>query len=258
MKMRMIPLALAVAAALPLSAALAAGESTELRKVEWSFEGVFGGYDRAQLQRGFLVYKDVCSVCHGLKLLSYRNLGQPGGPEFPEAAVKAIAASVQVPDLDEAGEPTTRPGTPADRFVSPYPNEKAARAANNGSLPPDLSVITKARLDGVNYLYSILTGYADPPADMTMNAGMNYNLYFPGHQIAMPAPLVVDGQVTYADGTPATIDQMAKDVSAFLAWAAEPKLEERKSLGFKVILFLMALTALLYLSYKRLWRDIEH
>jgi len=226
---------------------------------QWVWEGVFGKFDRQQLQRGYQVYKEVCAACHGMHLLSFRNLSQPGGPEFTEAQMKAIAASFQVPTIDDNGEAAQRPGTPADRFPAPYPNEKAARAANGNALPPDLSVIIKARHDGSNYTYSLLTGYTDAPSDFSLLPGLNYNPYFAGHQIAMPAPLVSDGQVTWPEGNPAaTKDQMAKDVVAFLTWASEPKLEERKELGVKVIIFLIALSALLYLAYRRLWRDVDH
>ena len=227
--------------------------------IDYSFEGPFGTFDRAQLQRGFQVYKEVCSACHSMNLMYYRNLSQPGGPEFTEEQMKAIAASVQVNALDDKGEQIQRPGTPADRFPSPFPNELAARAANNNAYPPDLSVIIKARHGGANYVYALLTGYSDPPADFQLLPGLNYNEYFQGHQIAMPAPLSSDGQVTYApDNPPATKQQMAKDVAAFLTWASEPKLEERQRMGVKVIIFLVLLSALLYLAYRRLWKDVDH
>ncbi len=227
----------------------------------WSWTGPFGHFDPVQLQRGYQVYKEVCSACHSMHLLAFRNLGDPGGPEFSEAQVKALAATVQVPDLDDKGEPTTRPGTPADRFPSPFPNEKAARAANGGAVPPDQSVIIKAREGGPDYVYALLLGYAEPPADMKakMMPGMNYNAFFANGQIAMPPPLTTDGQVTYAEGQPAaTKAQMAKDVVAFLSWAAEPKMQERKTLGIKVMIFLFVLSLLLYFAYKNLWRDIDH
>lgn len=258
--MRRAALVLAAFLAGPALAApaLAAEGETELKHVEWSFDGPFGTFDRAQLQRGFQVYKEVCAACHGMKYMSYRNLGEPGGPEFPEAQVKAIAASYMVPSLDENGEPSERPALPSDRFKSPFPNEVAARAANNGASPPDLSLMAKARHGGPDYIYSILTGYEEAPADVTLNAGMSYNKYFSGHQIGMPQPIVVDDQVTYSDGTKATIDQMARDVSAFLQWTAEPHQEARKSLGVKVIIFLLVLCVLFYFSYKRVWSDVEH
>lgn len=231
------------------------------RQVKWSWEGPFGHFDRQQLQRGYQVYKEVCAACHAMHLLSFRNLAQPGGPEFTEAQMKAIAAAVQVSGLDDKGEVIQRPATPADRFPSPFPNELAARAANNNAYPLDLSVIVKGRPDGANYLYSLLTGYSEAPKDFQLLPGLNYNEYFAGHQIAMPAPLTSDGQVTYAPdaGNPAaTVDQMAQDVTAFLTWAAEPKMEERKQLGVKVMIFLAALSVLLYIAYRQLWKDVDH
>jgi ubiquinol-cytochrome c reductase cytochrome c1 subunit len=226
---------------------------------QWAWDGVFGKFDRQQLQRGYQVYKEVCAACHSMHLVSFRNLSQPGGPEFSEAQMKAIAASFKVPTLNENGEVVERTGIPADRFPSPYPNEAAARAANNNAYPPDLSVIIKARHGAGDYVYALLTGYTDAPANFQMLPGSNYNPYFEGHQIAMPAPLVSDGQVTWADGNPpATKAQMAKDVVAFLSWTAEPTLEERKSLGVQVVIFLLVLSALLYFAYKRLWRDVDH
>lgn len=227
----------------------------------WTWDGAFGHFDRQQLQRGFQVYKEVCASCHSMKLLSFRNLSQPGGPEFSEAQMKAIAASYKIKALDDKGEEIERPGIPADRFPSPFANELAARAANNNAYPPDLSVITKARPNGSNYMVSLLTGYSDPPASFQLLPGLNYNEYFAGHQIAMPAPLVSDGQVTYApdaDNPAATKEQMAKDVAAFLTWAAEPKMEERKQMGVKVMIFLALLSVLLYFAYRRLWKDVDH
>lgn len=265
---------LSIAAAFALfaaPAALAAGEVKHPDHQHWHHSGVFGQFDRPQLQRGYLVYKQVCAACHGLKLLSYRNLSEPGGPEFPEAAVKAFAADFQIPDTDDAGEPIERPATPADRFKYPYENEKKGRAANNGAYPPDLSVIMKARhggsffgrLTGGNvgaedYVFALLTGYKDPPANMTMGAGMNYNPYFPGGQIAMPNPLASDDLVEYADGTKATKEQMARDVTAFLSWAAEPRLEERRRIGVKVWAFTFVFLLVMYAAYRRLWRDVAH
>ena len=193
--------------------------------------------------------------------LAFRNLGDPGGPGFSEAQVKALAAAVQVPDVDDKGEPTTRPGTPADRFPSPFANEKAARAANGGAIPPDQSVIIKAREHGEDYVYALLMGYSEPTPEFKakMAVGTYFNPYAPNQTIAMPAPLTTDGQVTYADGQPAaTKAQMAKDVVAFLTWAAEPKMQERKTMGIKVIAFLLVLSLLLYAGYKHLWRDVDH
>ena len=257
-------LALSLALAGP---ALASGGESDAHAAKapkaqtWTWDGAFGHFDRQQLQRGFLVYKEVCAVCHSMKLLSFRNLSQPGGPEFKENEMKAIAASYKIKALDDKGEEIERPGIPADRFPSPFANELAARAANNNAYPPDLSVITKARPNGTNYMVSLLTGYSDPPADFQLLPGLNYNEYFAGHQIAMPAPLVSDGQVTYAAdaGNPAaTKEQMAKDVAAFLTWAAEPKMEERKEMGVKVMIFLALLSALLYVAYRQLWKDVDH
>jgi cytochrome c1 len=244
--------------------ALAAGgegshEAKHPKKLEWSWEGPFGHFDRQQLQRGYQVYKEICAGCHAMHLVSFRNLSQPGGPEFTEAQMKAIAASFKVKSLNESGEEAERAGIPADRFPSPFANELAARAANNNAYPPDLSVIVKARHDGANYIYSLLTGYSDPPANFELLPGLSYNEYFPNHQIAMPAPLASDGQVTWADGNPpATKDQMAKDVVAFMTWAAEPKMEERKQLGVKVMIFLVLLSILLYAAYRRLWSNVDH
>lgn len=229
------------------------------KQLSWTWDGAFGHFDRQQLQRGYLVYKEVCAACHSMKLVSFRNLSQPGGPEFTEAQMKAIAASFKVPAISENGEVVERTGIPADRFPSPYPNEAAARAANNNAYPPDLSVIIKARHGGADYVQALLTGYADAPAGFTLLPGLSYNPYFEGHQIAMPAPLVSDGQVTWAEGNPpATKEQMARDVVAFMTWTAEPTLEERKSLGVQVIIFLLVLSVLLYFAYKRLWRDVDH
>ena len=253
---------LAFALALSFSGAAIAEPSTEAKHPEaqtWPSDGVFGKFDRQQLQRGYQVYKEVCSACHAMHLVAFRNLSDPGGPGFSEAQVKALSATFKFPSLSDNGEPIERTGTPADHFPSPFPNEKAARAANNNALPPDLSVITKARHGGADYVYALLMGYTDAPADFKLLPGLNYNAYFEGHQIAMPAPLTSDGQVTWPEGNPAaTKQQMAKDVAAFLIWTAEPKMEERKELGVRVMLFLAALSVLLFFAYKRLWRDVEH
>jgi len=218
--------------------------------------GVFGSFDRAQLQRGFQVYKEVCSACHGLERLAFRNLADIG---FNDAEIKAIAKQYQVPSIDEkTGEPATRPGVPSDYFPSPYPNEVAARAANNNALPPDLSLITKAREDGRNYLYSLMVGYKNPPAGHEVPQGLYFNPYFHNLNIAMPAPITSDGQVTYAEGQPAaTVDQMSKDVTAFLEYAAEPKLESRRRTGVAVMVFLLILTVLSYLTYRKVWADVK-
>ncbi len=230
-----------------------AQEAPALPEVHWSFNGIFGVFDHAQARRGFQVYKEVCSVCHSMNLLAYRNLEALG---FSEDEVKAIAASVQVPDLDDNGEIKDRPGKPSDPFQPPFPNVLAARAANNGALPPDLSVIVKARKGNADYVHAILAGFVPAPAGFKLQDGMNYNEYFPGHQIAMPPPLQ-DNSVKYADGTPANLDQEAQDVSTFLAWAAEPELEERHETGVKVILFLIVLTALVYAYKRKVWAKVH-
>ena len=247
----------------PKPSTIAPAASTEAlppKQVAWSFNGPFGTYDRAALQRGFQVYKEVCSACHALSHVAFRNLADAGGPGFTPAQVAAIAAAYKVPadpdeqgkTMDASGQPLTRAAGPADYFPPPYPNEKATRAALNGALPPDLSLIVKAREGHEDYVYSILTGFGRPPATEKMAPGMNYNPYFPRHQIAMPPPLT-NGSVTYADGTPNTIDQEARDVVTFLAWAAEPKMEERKRTGFNVMIFLIGFTTLLFFSYRRVW-----
>jgi ubiquinol-cytochrome c reductase cytochrome c1 subunit len=224
----------------------------------WSFDGIFGTFDRGALQRGYKVYTESCASCHAMKFLAYRNLGEPGGPEFGEAEVKAIAAEATVQDgPNEDGDMFERPGLPSDRFVSPFPNDNAARAANNGSLPPDLSVIAKARAHGPDYLFALLTGYGEPPAGFELREGMNYNAAFPGHQIAMPQPLS-DEAVEYTDGTPNDVRQLSRDVTTFLVWAAEPKLEARKRAGFQVMIYLVLLAGLLYFTTKKLWTGVEH
>jgi ubiquinol-cytochrome c reductase cytochrome c1 subunit len=231
-----------------------AAEAPTPPELHWSFQGIFGTYDRAALARGFQVYKEICSACHSMNLMHYRNLQDIG---FSEDQVKQIAASVQVTDgPNDAGDMFERPGRPSDTFKPPFANENAARAANNGALPPDLSLIVKARKGGPDYVDGILTGFRDPPADMKMAQGMYYNEYFPGHQIAMPPPLS-DGAVTYPDGTKATVDQMASDVSNFLAWASEPKLEERHFIGVKSVLFLIVLTVLLYGAKRKIWAAVH-
>lgn len=221
----------------------------------FSFDGLFGTVDRASAQRGFQIYKEVCSNCHAMHLLSYRNLRELG---LSEAEVRAIAATVTVADgPNDEGAMFERPGRPADRFRSPFANERAARAANNGALPPDLSVMTKARENGPDYIRALLTGYEDAPAGITLNEGMNYNRYFPGHQIAMAPPLTAEGQVTFADNTRATVEQMATDVTSFLQWAAEPEMETRKRMGVKIILFLTVLAGLAYAVKRKVWADVH-
>jgi ubiquinol-cytochrome c reductase cytochrome c1 subunit len=259
--MRALALSAGLTLALLVGPAVApAQEATPaLPKQAWPFEGVFGAFDRASAQRGFQVYNSVCSNCHSLKLVAYGDLGPGGaggGLGFTVDEVKAIAAAKQVPDTNDQGEPTTRAALPADHFVAPFPNEKAARAANNGALPPDLSVIVKAREGGPDYLYDLLTGYKEPPADMKMGEGMNYDEYFPGHQIAMPAPLS-DNTVAYDDGTQPTLDQEAYDVVNFLTWAAEPTMEVRHRTGIKVVLFLLVMAGLLYAGKRRIWAAVH-
>jgi ubiquinol-cytochrome c reductase cytochrome c1 subunit len=221
----------------------------------WPHMGAVGTYDRAALQRGFQVYKQVCSNCHSLKYLSYRNLSALG---FSEAEVKAIAAENQVADgPNDQGEMFQRPARPSDSFVKPFPNDAAARAANGGALPPDLSLIIKAREGHEDYVFSLLTGFGlRPEAGETIAAGMNYNPYFAGHQIGMPAPLS-EGSVTYADGTKASVEQEASDVTQFLAWAAEPQMEARKQTGLKVMLFLIAFAAVMYAVKRSIWRNMH-
>ena len=248
-------LAAGLTAALLVGAASAyAQEEDALPHLDWSFYGIFGTYDRAAAQRGFQIYNEVCSNCHSLNLLTYGDLTDLG---FTQDQVKAIAAAKQVPDTDDSGQPIQRPALPSDHFVAPFPNVKAARAANNGALPPDLSLIIKAREGGPDYVHGILTGYINPPAGFHLGDGMNYNEYFPGHQIAMPQPLS-DNSVTFADGTPALLDEEATDVVTFLSWAAEPKLEERHRTGLKAVLFLIAMTGVLYGAKRRIWSEVEH
>ena len=245
---------IALAATAAIGTAMAAGGAKHGEPQDWHFEGVFGTYDRAQLQRGYLVYREVCSGCHKLKYIQFRHLRDIG---FSEQQVKALAAEIEVEDgPDDDGEMFTRPGSLSDDLPAPFPNDNAARASNNGALPPNLSLITKARPDGPNYVFALLTGYADAPADVELSDGMNYNPYFAGGQIAMAPPLS-DDAVEYADGTKATVEQMSRDVVAFLAWAAEPTLEARHRLGFKVLVFLIILTVLLYLAKKRVWRNVH-
>ncbi|MGX6959707.1 MAG: cytochrome c1 [Rickettsia endosymbiont of Pentastiridius leporinus] len=236
------------------SLSLANEETLHPKKIKWHFEGLRGSVDRTAAQRGFQVYKEVCSVCHGLNNLYYRNLKDIG---FSEEEIKEIARNYTVKDgPNDEGEMFDRPALPSDRFVPPYPNEQAARAANNGAHPPDLSLIIKARHDGANYIYSLLTGYSEPPADFKLMNGAHYNPYFPGSQIAMPPPLM-DGQVTYMDGTNASVEQMSHDVAVFLQWAAEPEMEHRKSMGLKVMMFLVVFTIFFYIAKKRVWSDLK-
>ena len=234
-----------------------AAEKVEYLKTDWSFKGLFGKFDRAALQRGYQVYTEVCSSCHSMKYLSYRNLAEKGGPEFSEAQAKAIAASFEVKDGPNAdGDMFTRPGKLSDKFVMPYENVKAAQAANGGAYPPDMSVLVKARGGGVDYIYSLLQGYEDPPAGVKLDEGVYYNKYMYGNKIKMPKQLS-DGLVEYSDGTNATEEQMAKDVVSFLMWTAEPHLEQRHKTGFRAIVYLIILTVLVYFSMKKIWSRVE-
>ncbi len=225
-------------------------EGPELPDIDWPSEGIFGRYDKAAVQRGFQVYREVCSLCHGLKFIAFRNLTEIG---LTEDQAKALASEFEIEDgPDDQGEMYTRSGILADYYPSPFANEQEARANNNGAYPPDLSLITKARKNGANYLYALLTGYVEPSEDMEIGDGLNYNPYFPGQLIAMPQPLY-DEAVEYADGTDASIEQMSSDVTQFLSWAAEPKLEVRKRVGVKTLLFLLVLTALFYATKRKIW-----
>lgn len=258
------------------------GHGVKIERQEWSFSGPSGKYDSQQLQRGFGVYKEVCAACHGLSRIAFRNLAQPGGPAFNVEQVKALAATYEVPDEpDDEGEVKPRPARLADRFPPLFANDNAARAAQNGALPPDLSIIAKARgvaysgtwyqhpiamlkdiatayqEGGADYIYALMTGYKDAPASMKMSEGMNYNTVYPGHQISMAAPLS-DGLDLYNDGTPETADNYARDVAAFLSWTSDPTLNERKSLGWMVMIFLLITSVLLYISKRRIWASAKH
>ncbi len=240
-----------------LATPAAANEEHALRSPEggWPHSGIFGTYDRAALQRGFLVYKQVCAACHSMNLLNYRNLAALG---YNEAEVKAIASEYTVKDgPNDDGEMFDRPALPSDHFKPPFANEKAARAANNGAYPPDLSLIIKARHGGEDYIYSLLTGYHEAPPEVTLMSGMNYNSVFAGNQIAMPNPLAADDLVTYSDGTKATKEQMAKDVTQYLAWAAEPHMEQRKQIGARTIIFLLVMAGIFYAAKRSLWRGLH-
>ena len=232
-------------------------EKVEYLKTDWTFKGLFGKFDRASLQRGYQVYTEVCAACHSMKYLSYRNLSEKGGPEFSVAQAKAIAASFEVTDGPNSdGEMFSRPGKLSDKFVMPYENVKAAEAANGGAYPPDMSVLVKARGGGVDYIYSLLQGYEEAPSGMILDEGVHYNKYMYGNKIKMSAPLS-DGIIEYSDGTNASVEQMSKDVTTFLMWAAEPSLEARHQMGFKAIVYLIILTILVYFSMKRIWSRIE-
>jgi ubiquinol-cytochrome c reductase cytochrome c1 subunit len=281
----------AAVAGLGFVALLAAGSTASARTTQaelktvpggFSFEGPLGKFDQGALQRGYKVYAEVCSSCHAMNLMYYRNLCQPGGPfyhkEYPKENdspyCKAIASDIKVPDIDpDTGDAIQRPATPADHFKAPFPNEPAARASNGGALPPDLSVMARAREGGPQYIYSILTGYVAQPAGLTVPAGKYYNPYMPGDLtsswsgskmtvpeggfIAMPFQLTPN-RVSFDDGTKSTTEQQAKDVATFLAWTAEPKQQERKEAGLAVMIYLILFTGILYLSYRRIWRDVAH
>jgi ubiquinol-cytochrome c reductase cytochrome c1 subunit len=248
-------LALALGVAIAPQAARAAGEYDKPPAANLSFQGFFGTFDRASAQRGLQVYRQVCASCHGLRLVSFRNLRALG---LTDDQIVAIAAEYQIQDgPNDEGQMFERPGRPSDRFPSPFPNERAARAANNGAYPPDLSVMTKARHYGANYIRAMLVGYQDPPAGVTIGDGMHFNRYFPGRQIAM-ANVLFDDMMDFADGTPATAEQMARDVTTFLAWAAEPEMEQRRQMGIRVVLFLLILGGLTYAVKRRVWSDVKH
>jgi cytochrome c1 len=271
---RTIIIASVFATALSAMALRSASAQDAPPRQSWSFHGPFGMYDQEQLQRGFKIYREVCSNCHSLKLLSFRNLADPGGPSFTEAQAAAIAATFQVTDgPNDQGQMFQRPGKISDYFPPPFPNDQAAEAALGGKLPPDMSVLALARSyewgfpqfifdaftdyqeDGPDYIHAILNGYTDPPAGFVLPPGGQYNKYFPAGAIGMPKPLS-DGQVQYTDGTPMTVDQYGRDVAAFLMWAAEPTLDERKRLGFQVMIYLIVLTGLLYFTKKKVWHGV--
>jgi ubiquinol-cytochrome c reductase cytochrome b/c1 subunit len=245
---------------------LAGIDTTRLpvKDVDFSFDSPFGTYDSGALQRGFQVYKEVCSACHALNHIAFRNLADDGGPEFSEAQAKAIATGYKIPAdpndkgeiFDDKGVRLTRAGTTADYFPPPFANEQAARANNGGALPPDLSLVVKAREGGAHYVYSFLTGFHEkPPAGFTVMTGKYFNPYFEGWNVSMPNTALVANAVTYSDGTQATIDQEAHDVATFLAWASDPKMEERKRMGFSVLIFLVVLSGILFAAYRKIWKD---
>jgi ubiquinol-cytochrome c reductase cytochrome b/c1 subunit len=278
------PSAILLAAGLALGAAVSPAVASEgghsapkPPQQQWSFAGMLGRYDAAQLKRGFKVYKEVCSSCHSIQRLAFRNLAEKGGPQFSEAEAKALAESYKIKDgPNDSGEYFERPGRLSDRFPPPFPNEQAARAAFNGAYPPDMSVLAKARgysrgfpqflIDalpgfsyqehGVDYIVGVLTGYTDAPEGVELPAGQYYDVYMPGHRIGMPPPLS-DGAVTYDEGAQQTVDQYAKDVSAFLMWSAEPHLDDRKEIGLRVVLFLILLSVLVYFTKRKIWEKVH-
>ena len=239
------------------SPANAAGDAKHPAEMNWQFDGMFGTYDRNALRRGFQVYKEVCASCHSLNQIAFRNLSQEGGPEFSEAEVKAIAKEYLVEDgPDDYGDMFERDALPRDKFPSPYPNENAARAANGGAYPPDLSLITKARGGGADYIHALLSGYEEAPEGVEMRAGLYYNPYMAGGKIAMPVPLLEE-LVEYSDGTEATVEQMSMDVTHFLNWTAEPELEQRKRMGFMVLIYLSIFAGLMFFSMRKIWADLH-
>lgn len=231
-----------------------AAEGVAPPKMQWPHKGVFGTYDKAAVQRGLQVYKEVCSACHALKYVAYRNLEEIG---YTPEQVKSFAAEYTVMDgPNDDGEMFERPARPSDRFRSPFANDKAARAANGGALPPDMSLMIKSRPHGEDYLYALLTGYEDPPSDVTLMPGMSWNKYFPGHQIAMAKPLS-EGQVTYSDGTSASLEQASRDVTQFLAWASEPYQDQRKQMGWKVVIFLIVFAGIMAAAKRKVWSNLK-
>ena len=258
-----LPLGLALAVVSSAPALAAVGDQMPLKHVEWSFEGPLGTFNRADLQHGFQVYKEVCSACHSLNRVAFHTLSEEGGPGITDPQMKAIAAAYKIPagpndkgeTVDDKGQPLMRSGIPSDYFPAPFANEDAARAANGGALPPDLSIIVKARPGGPDYVYSIISGFGQkPPPGFKVTEGKYYNPYFIGWNIAMPPPLT-DNQVTFADGAPAKIEDEAKAVVTFLSWTSEPHLEDRHRMGLGVMVFLIVLSGLLYFSYRRVWKD---
>jgi len=277
MTMQRIIIALTLAGAL---AAVASPASTQEHdapqppRLKWSFSGPFGKFDEAQLQRGFKIYREVCANCHSMDMLAFRNLGDAGGLGYSAEQVAAVAGEYKVKDIDDLGNAIERAGRPADYFPSPFANELAAKAANGGTAPPDMSTLAKARTyergfpwfvvdmvtqyqeQGPDYIAALLNGYLDPPKDFQVPPGGQYNKYFPGHAIAMPPPLQ-SGQVTFDDGSPQTLEQYSKDVSAFLVWAAEPHMVARKRIGFQVMIFLIVLAGLMYFTKKKVWSAVH-
>ncbi len=277
MTMQRTIIALTLAGGLAATAAPASAQEHDTPqppRLKWSFSGPFGKYDEAQLQRGFKIYREVCSNCHSMQMLAFRNLADAGGPGFTEAQAAAVAAEYKIKDVNDRGDSVERSGQLADSFPSPFANELAAKAANGGTAPPDMSVLAKARtyergfpwfvLDmftqyqeqGPDYIAALITGYEEAPKGFQVPEGGHYNKYFPGHVIVMPPPLQ-DGQVTFDDGAPATLEQYAKDISAFMVWAAEPHMVARKRIGFQVMIFLIVLAGLMYFTKKKVWSAVH-